>query len=122
MIKPCCNIYVIFNKSFPPFRDMRKHSFNHLLIVLACYDLLFIICSIPVHTSRIFEFGASYIFANLYSFFYPMTSVSFSGSIYMTVAITVERYLAVCYPHRYRELNSTMKSITRSGFCASYTV
>ena len=93
-------------------RDMRKHSFNHLLIVLACYDLLFIVCSIPVHTSRIFEFGG-YLFANLYSFFYPMTSVSFTGSIYMTMAITIERYLAVCKPHRYREINSTMKPLYR---------
>ena len=92
---------------------MRKHSFNHLLIVLACYDLLFIVCSIPVHTSSIFDYGG-YIFANLYStFFYPMTSVSFAGSIYMTMAITVERYLAVCHPHRYREINSTMKPLSR---------
>ena len=33
---------------------------------------------------------------------YPMSAVSFCASIYMTLAVTVERYIAVCRPHQFR--------------------
>ena len=70
---------------------MRKHSFNHLLVVLAFFDLAFIMCAIPVHVSPIFGIEG-WLYAILYQYvFYPLTSVSFTGSIYMTLAITVER-------------------------------
>ena len=70
---------------------MRKHSFNHLLVVLSIFDLLFIICGVPVHVCPIFGIEGP-IYATLYQYiFYPLTSVSFTGSIYMTLAITIER-------------------------------
>ena len=31
-------------------------------------------------------------------FLYPMSSISLSASIFMTVSVTVERYWAVCKP------------------------
>ena len=43
------------------------------------------------------------MFSLLYVYFlYPMSAVSLCASIYMTLAITVERYLAVCKPILYR--------------------
>ena len=72
-------------------REMRKYSFNHLLIVLSGFDLVFIMCSLPVHTFPIFGVGG-WLYAKLYQhILYPFTSVSFTGSIYMTLAITIER-------------------------------
>ena len=72
-------------------REMRKHSFNHLLIVLACFDVLFILTGVPVHVSPIFKLEG-WLYSVLYPhFLYPLTSISFTGSIYMTLALTVER-------------------------------
>ena len=31
-----------------------------------------------------------------------MAAVTFCAAIYMTLAVTVERYIAVCRPHQYR--------------------
>ena len=36
-------------------RDMRKHSFNQLLIALCIFDLLFIVVSIPVYSFTVFQ-------------------------------------------------------------------
>ena len=35
-------------------KDMRKHSFNQLLIALAIFDILFIIVSVPVYSFPLF--------------------------------------------------------------------
>ena len=35
---------------------------------------------------------------------YPMSAVAFCASIYMTLAVTVERYIAVCRPHQHRNI------------------
>ena len=37
---------------------------------------------------------------------YPMSAVAFCASIYMTLAVTVERYIAVCKPHQYRAITT----------------
>ena len=43
---------------------------------------------------------------------YPMSAVAFCASIYMTLAVTVERYIAVCKPHQYRAI-TTVSFITK---------
>ena len=30
-------------------KEMRKYSFNHMLLALALFDLLFIVCAVPTH-------------------------------------------------------------------------
>ena len=71
---------------------MRKYSFNHLLATLSCIDLAFILCCLPVHTFPIFGLE-SWFYAKSYQYIlYPFTAVFFTGSIYMTLSVTVERY------------------------------
>ena len=84
------------------FREMRKHSFNQMLIGLAMFDLCFIVCGVPVHITPIFSLE-NRLYLLLYAYFlYPFTAVALTGSIYMTMAITIERFMAVCHPHYYR--------------------
>eukprot|EP00094_Tigriopus_californicus_P008114 TCALIF_07810-PA protein Name:"Similar to FR FMRFamide receptor (Drosophila melanogaster)" AED:0.47 eAED:0.39 QI:0/0.5/0.4/0.8/1/1/5/0/292 len=98
-------------------QEMRKHSFNQLLIALAVFDILFIIVSVPVYSFTLFElFVGNQVFSLLYvHFLYPMSPVALCASIYMTLAITVERYLAVCKPLLYRNLSHTMTSFKRAA-------
>ena len=37
--------------TFPLFcsKEMRKYSFNHMLLALALFDLLFVVCAVPTH-------------------------------------------------------------------------
>ena len=92
-------------------KDMRKHTFNKLLAALAVCDLMFIIFNVPIHANATFEFVShwftestflSHVYVNI---LYPMSAVSFCASTYMTLAITVERFIAVCRPHQYRNIS-----------------
>ena len=99
--KMYCNFFqfetILISKYIFCFREMRKHSFNHLLIILSCFDLAFIVCGVPVHVAPVFAIEG-WLYAKLYQYiFYPLTSVSFTGSIYMTLAITIERCVNIVW-------------------------
>ena len=46
-------------------------------------------------------FNHEYFFPLLH---YPLYRVSICGSIFLIIGVSVERYLAVCRPHHYREV------------------
>ncbi len=80
------------------FRDDMKNSFNLLLVSLICFDSWYLFGSILENLRRNFGMG-THLHAELFPYFlYPFQSVSMSGSIFMTVAIALERYIAVHYP------------------------
>ena len=37
-----------------------------------------------------------------------MSAVAFCASTYMTLAVTIERYIAVCRPHQYRTISQVI--------------
>lgn len=86
------NLVVLCRKKF------RKKVFYHLLIEMACFDILFILSygiyvgyqSMACHTN--YNYNIGYIT-------YPFLNVGLTGSIYSTVAVSVERYLGMCHPH-----------------------
>ena len=57
-------------------------------------------------------------------FLYPLSSISLSGSIFMTVSITVERYWAVCRPTVCRHVFSNMTAVQNllSGYYNYYNL
>ena len=79
----------------------------------------YIVTNVPVHTNATLStvsswFSSSTLLSELYVYIlYPMSAVSFCASIYMTLAVTVERYIAVCRPHQYRTISQTMSNIKR---------
>ena len=75
--------------------------------------LLLIVCGVPVHITPIFGLE-NRVYTSLYAYFlYPFTAIALTGSIYMTMAITIERFMAVCHPHYYRDLNTRVTPLRR---------
>ena len=91
------NILTIIVLMRPKFKD----CFHKLLLALACYDTIFIICGGINYTCRAFNAGSS-IFTLLFPFFiHPFSYIGMSGSIFMTFAISIERFLGICYPLKF---------------------
>merc|ERR1712025_988627 len=90
----------IFTMAVLRNQQMRKSVFNNLLLALCCFDTLFILTfgpykaynSLACHPLLMSE---SY----LKTLSWPLTSVGWLGSLYMTVAISIERYLGIVHPN-----------------------
>ena len=98
-------------------KDMRKHTFNMLLAALAVCDLMYTIFNAPIHANTTFEFvshwftESTFLFHVYVNILYPMSAASFRAFTYMTLDITVERFIAVCRPHQYRNILQVIRKI-----------
>lgn len=82
-----------------------RNSFNFLLIALICMDSCYLVASILESFRRGFQLTTvAHIFLFPY-FLYPLLSIAVTGSIFMTVAIAFERYIAVHYPIDYSQVS-----------------
>ena len=82
-----------------------QSTFYGLMIALAIYDLIIIISLIPLMSIPNFssEFGKSRFYQNfMATWTLFIAHVGLEGSIYLTMAISIERYLVICHPLRYR--------------------
>ncbi|TRY69570.1 hypothetical protein TCAL_07634 [Tigriopus californicus] len=81
-------------------RPAFKETFHKLLVCLSLFDSLFIGSGLLIYAIRAHKLyldgptEVHYLFILLY----PMANISLYGSIYVTMAISIERYLGVCYP------------------------
>ena len=102
-----CVTLVILSSS-----SMRNNFFNRLLICLSLFDNVYLLCEVSeVFRHRFNTYLHQSIFVN---FVYPVRSIFMVSSIYMTVALTLERYFAITSPVEYRVRERT--SMTKRLF------
>ena len=82
-----------------------RNCFNILIVVLTIVDLLLCIFLMTDYTfARAFQLH-TVIYTLMYPWFiYPLTNTLLSASIFMTVVLALERYIAVCHPLFHRDL------------------
>lgn len=88
-------------------RPQMRSSINYLLIGLARCDTVLIITSILLFGFRsiypytgYFFFYNYYIYPNIVPYVYPLANIAQTASIYLTLMVSLERYVAVCHPLR----------------------
>jgi len=79
----------------------KTKNFHHLMLVLSCYDILFILANVIIFgLPQIFEsMESSGVYKQAVPVLLPLAQIGLTGSIYLTVAITIERYFTVCHPY-----------------------
>ena len=80
------------------FRDEMRNAFNLLLISLLGFDSWFLFGCILENVRRNFDLASNLHILLFPYFLYPTAMVAMTGSIFMTVAISLERYFAVHHP------------------------
>ena len=96
------NLLVLLQKEF------RGQVFYNLLVALACFDIMFILSystSVGYQSLACNPFNLTIRYVT-----YPIINISLTGSVYMTIAISAERYIGVCYPIHYSQVRRTTKS------------
>jgi len=75
-----------------------KDCFHQLLFALACFDTVYIVIGGINYTFKAFDADSNaYTIAFPY-IIYPITNIGLCGTIFMTMAISIERFLGICYP------------------------
>ena len=90
-------------------RPQMRSSINCLLIGLAHCDTLLIITSILLfgvrsiypYTGYLFYYNF-YIYPHIVPYVFPLATTAQTASIYLTLMVSLERYVAVCHPLRAR--------------------
>jgi len=92
-----------------------RSAFNQLLIILCIIDSMFLLSNIP---TTVMALGLR-IFVPVNSYFTVASHISLCASVLMIVALSHERYFAICSPHIYR---IHMRSVSRWKHLAKYIV
>lgn len=91
------NLIALVVLSRPRLRD----CFHQLLLTLACFDTLYIIIGGLNYTFKAFESKNDMFIVAFPHFIYPFTNITMNATIFMTMAISIERFLGICYPLHY---------------------
>lgn len=100
-------------------RQHLQKSFHALMLSLSAFDLVYITASILIFSIPQFssEYKDSGIYFYILPWVLPMAQVGLTGSIYFTMAITVERYVTVCHPfYRYFSSSENAQKLTFTAF------
>jgi len=85
-------------------RELRSNCFNNLLTSLNVVESLLIISVILDVVRENFAHLFRPLVPAIPHLLYPMKRVSLVASIYIVLSIALERFLAVCRPHQYRQM------------------
>uniref|UniRef100_A0A914DDV7 G-protein coupled receptors family 1 profile domain-containing protein n=1 Tax=Acrobeloides nanus TaxID=290746 RepID=A0A914DDV7_9BILA len=82
---------------------MRSQLVNWFLLVLALSDLCvlvssFFVFSLPVVAEYMEDYELVSLSPKLLVMFYPVAHSSHTTSVYLTILVSVHRYLGVCHP------------------------
>ena len=122
----CGNLAAIVTLSRPQMRN----SINTMLTALVSSDCLVILTGLLMfsftafhHTGWVvFETYFLTIYPHIVPFVYPVALTAQTCSAYLTMAVTVERYLAVCWPLKARSICTIGKAKTAIGSVAGFAV
>jgi len=92
--------------------DMRN-SFNFLLIALISMDSCFLFLCLLEGVRKEASYVSNIQVLLFPHLLYPLISIVFTASIYMTVAIAIERYIAVHYPIDYSQAINSPEACKR---------
>ena len=94
-------------------RDMRN-SFNLLLVALACFDSVYLIGATLESVRRSFKSASDLQLRLFPHVIYPSHGIALTASIFLTVGIALERYIAVHNPINYnRAMNDARATRSR---------
>ena len=95
-------------------KEFQKIFFNKLIICLTISDLLFLILSV-YESFRLYILNMSYCSLQGYVqlLVYPLRKITMCFSIYMTIILSFERYLAITNPFRHQNRNIGRRWIGR---------
>ncbi|CAD5232118.1 unnamed protein product [Bursaphelenchus xylophilus] len=96
------NILNIFIFADP---EMRTMLVNHFLLVLSISDLLLLACNfcflvLPVLVVEMDSFFWNNVFPQVIRYSYPLALTAQTCGVYLTVLVSVHRFLGVCYPFK----------------------
>lgn len=78
-------------------RPKLRDCFHQLLLALACFDILYITFGGLNYTFKAFTMNNE-TFTLALPIIYPFTNITMNATIFMTTAISIERFLGICYP------------------------
>eukprot|EP00095_Tigriopus_kingsejongensis_P010932 snap_masked-scaffold206_size259025-processed-gene-1.14 protein:Tk10932 transcript:snap_masked-scaffold206_size259025-processed-gene-1.14-mRNA-1 annotation:"fmrfamide receptor" len=111
-------------------RPQMKSSINTILIGLVTCDSIVIVTSVFMFSFTVFRYTGSAVFQFYYwqiypyvlCVVYPIGMIAQTGSIYMTLSVTIERYLVVCWPLKARSICTNGRAKLSVFFFALFAV
>ncbi|EYC12618.1 hypothetical protein Y032_0046g1332 [Ancylostoma ceylanicum] len=93
-------------------KTMRSQPVNWFFLVLSLSDLTmliasFFVFSVPVYAEVADDVGMARTSAILIVWFYPLAQTGLTMSVYLTILVSVHRFLGVCHPFLIRRVSNS---------------
>ena len=111
-------------------RPQMKNSINTILLGLVSCDCILIVTSLILFSLTVFHHTGwapfTFYYLHMYPlavpFIYPVAIIAQTGSAYLTMAVTIERYMAVCWPLKARFICTIGKAKLSLACVAAFAI